>query len=60
MTDLTEHQIRVLDEYLAHDNEQAARKSSAVVSIVQAIPNLEQRMSALAQRRAHHRQSSCG
>lgn len=60
MTDLTEHQIRVLDEYLAHDNEQGARESSAVVSIVQAIPNLEQRMNALAQRRAHHRQSSCG
>lgn len=57
MTDLTEQQIRAVDEYLARDNEQGAGQNLAVVSIVQAIPDLKQRMNALAQRRAHHSQS---
>lgn len=58
MTDLTltDHQIRCVDDYLAYDRDRHGLTEGAIISIVHAIPNLEHRMQALAERRALHRQ----
>ena len=52
MTGLTEQQIRAVDDYLDRADQPGGH---AVASIVQAIPDLGQRMNALAWRRAHRR-----
>ncbi|MFZ2526422.1 MAG: hypothetical protein WAX14_02030 [Rhodococcus sp. (in: high G+C Gram-positive bacteria)] len=52
---LTDEQIHAVDDYL----DRADRTGDVTVaSIVRAIPDLEQRMDALAWRRAHRRQRS--
>lgn len=58
MMELTDHQIRAIDDYLESSAKGGGHDSHAVALIVRAIPDLGQRMEALAQRRAHHRQKS--